>query len=74
MIRHNIPTAAYETLPRHFGAGSSIFRNARPTVRLKADGLAAGKGVLIEDLKKQKTNSKICLLIQSLEMLQLVWL
>ena len=50
MQRHGIPTAAYrsftrETLPE----GIAFLRTLKPPYVLKADGLAAGKGVLIID-------------------------
>lgn len=50
MMRHNVPTAAY----RSFGKGEveeavEFLRTLRPPYVLKADGLAAGKGVVILD-------------------------
>ena len=50
MVRHGIPTAAYRT----FGAGQlaegeAFLDTLHAPYVLKADGLAAGKGVLIED-------------------------
>lgn len=50
MMRHGIPTAAY----RSFGAdglaeAEAFLQTLRPPYVLKADGLAAGKGVLIEE-------------------------
>ena len=50
MARHSIPTAAY----RSFGAdqlkeGYAFLKELQPPYVLKADGLAAGKGVLILD-------------------------
>ncbi|MFZ9004964.1 MAG: phosphoribosylamine--glycine ligase, partial [Robiginitalea sp.] len=50
MARHGIPTAAY----RSFGAeqleeGYAFLKELKPPYVLKADGLAAGKGVLILD-------------------------
>jgi phosphoribosylamine--glycine ligase len=48
MKRHNIPTAAYETFTAGNIDGASRFmRTLAPPYVLKADGLAAGKGVLI---------------------------
>lgn len=56
MIRHNIPTAAYQS----FNAGTlhegfAFLESLNPPYVLKADGLAAGKGVVIlNDLKGAK--------------------
>ncbi|MFW6289371.1 MAG: phosphoribosylamine--glycine ligase [Mariniphaga sp.] len=48
MMRHNIPTASYFTVtPDNLQAGLSHLDQAKPPYVLKADGLAAGKGVLI---------------------------
>ncbi len=48
MKRHGIPTASYETFTAETVNDAIIFmKNLRPPYVLKADGLAAGKGVLI---------------------------
>ena len=48
MQRNNIPTAAYETFtPNQIEAGIEYLRTQKLPIVLKADGLAAGKGVLI---------------------------
>lgn len=48
MMRHNIPTAAYRTFTRENIAEAFAFlEQLQPPYVLKADGLAAGKGVLI---------------------------
>ena len=48
MTRHNIPTAAYKEFTiNDFDAGIEYLNNHTYPVVLKADGLAAGKGVLI---------------------------
>lgn len=48
MERHNIPTAAYrEFTAANFTEGEAYIRAQQPPVVLKADGLAAGKGVVI---------------------------
>lgn len=48
MGRHGIPTAAYQSFTAETRAeGLSFIRQSSPPVVLKADGLAAGKGVLI---------------------------
>ena len=49
MQRHNIPTAQYRTFTVDTLAdGERFLETLRPPYVLKADGLAAGKGVLIE--------------------------
>lgn len=52
MIKHAIPTAAYFTVTRdNLQEGIAFLKGMRSPYVLKADGLAAGKGVLIlEDL------------------------
>jgi phosphoribosylamine--glycine ligase len=48
MERHNIPTAAYKEFTRdNFEDGLAYIATATPPFVLKADGLAAGKGVII---------------------------
>ena len=48
MQRHNIPTAAYQEFDAaHFAEGIAYLKNQPLPIVLKADGLAAGKGVLI---------------------------
>lgn len=48
MQRHNIPTAAYQEFTRdNYAAGVEYIKGHPLPVVLKADGLAAGKGVLI---------------------------
>ena len=48
MQRHNIPTAAYrEFSQENFEEGVEYIRHHKLPIVLKADGLAAGKGVLI---------------------------
>jgi phosphoribosylamine--glycine ligase len=50
MTRHNIPTARYFTVSReNLEEGTEFLRTLRAPYVLKADGLAAGKGVLIID-------------------------
>ena len=46
MKRHNIPTAAYETFADAAAAHAYVDKNGAPIV-IKADGLAAGKGVVV---------------------------
>lgn len=52
LIRHNIPTAAYKTFDKSTLKGVYEFlKTLKPPYVIKADGLAAGKGVVIlEDL------------------------
>ncbi len=56
MIRHNIPTAAYQSFTKEtVEEGYKFLETLKPPYVLKADGLAAGKGVLIlEDLEEAK--------------------
>ena len=58
MMRHNIPTARYETFDgEHVQDGLAFLETLQPPYVLKADGLCAGKGVLIlptlEEAKKE---------------------
>jgi len=57
MYRHNIPTAAYESFTKDTVAeGHKFLETLNPPYVLKADGLAAGKGVLImSDLNEAKS-------------------
>lgn len=54
MARHNIPTAAYRSFTKEeLAEGLAYLETIEPPYVLKADGLAAGKGVLIlNDLKE----------------------
>lgn len=54
MQRHNIPTAAYQSFTKEtVEAGKQFLATLKAPYVLKADGLAAGKGVLIiNDLKE----------------------
>lgn len=56
MFQHKIPTAAYESFTKEsLDAGKSFLETLNPPYVLKADGLAAGKGVLIiNDLEEAK--------------------
>ena len=56
MAMHQIPTAAYESFSyESLDAGKNFLETLHPPYVLKADGLAAGKGVLIiEDLEEAK--------------------
>ncbi len=52
MARHNIPTAAYETFTEIQAAIAYIQEKGAPIV-VKADGLAAGKGVIVAETEQQ---------------------
>ena len=67
LYRHNIPTAAYQSFTKdNLDAGYAFLETLKPPYVLKADGLAAGKGVLIlsdlchakEELKNMLIDSK----------------
>lgn len=64
MQRHNIPTAKYESFTKEtVEQGCKFLESMQPPYVLKADGLAAGKGVLIiNDLNEAKTELKNMLL------------
>jgi phosphoribosylamine--glycine ligase len=57
LIKHKIPTAAYDSFTREtVEKGCRFLETLQPPYVLKADGLAAGKGVLIiQDLEEAKT-------------------
>ncbi|KAK8199682.1 phosphoribosylamine-glycine ligase [Phyllosticta capitalensis] len=52
MHRHNIPTAAYQNFTSHDAARAYLDSVDHPVV-IKADGLAAGKGVIIPTTKEE---------------------
>ena len=64
MKRHGIPTAAYETFTAEtVEQGERFLESLRPPYVLKADGLAAGKGVLIlNNLEEAKAELRNMLL------------
>ena len=66
MQRHNIPTAKYQSFtPETVEEGCRFLETIQPPYVLKADGLAAGKGVLILDnLHDAKAELKDMLLNQ----------
>ena len=57
LVKHNIPTAAYDSFTKEtVEKGCKFLETLQPPFVLKADGLAAGKGVLIiQDLEEAKT-------------------
>ena len=63
MKRHGIPTAAYQSFTAaSLEEGYSFLESMNPPYVLKADGLAAGKGVLIiKDLQEAKDQLKAML-------------
>jgi phosphoribosylamine--glycine ligase len=67
LVKHNIPTAAYDSFTKEtVDAGCDFLDTLQPPYVLKADGLAAGKGVLIiqelaeakEELRNMLVHSK----------------
>ena len=60
LFRHHIPTAAYESFTKEtVDKGFAFLETLKPPYVLKADGLAAGKGVVIlNDLEAAKTELK----------------
>jgi len=60
MFRHNVPTAAYQSFTKdNLSEGYDFLETLNPPYVLKADGLAAGKGVLIlNDLQEAKDELK----------------
>ncbi|MFM1878807.1 MAG: hypothetical protein RLZZ241_1673 [Bacteroidota bacterium] len=64
MMRHKIPTAAYASFgPNDLESGYAFLEKMTAPYVLKADGLAAGKGVLIlENLHEAKTELRAMLL------------
>ena len=63
LIKHNIPTAAYQSFNANtVEDGYAFLETLKPPYVLKADGLAAGKGVVIlEDIKEAKAELKAML-------------
>ncbi len=66
LVRHNIPTAGYASFTKETVAnGCEFLETLTPPYVLKADGLAAGKGVLIiPDLAEAKTELRNMLVNQ----------
>ncbi|KPL08706.1 MAG: phosphoribosylamine--glycine ligase [Bacteroides sp. SM23_62] len=63
MVRHNIPTARYKNITLDtYQEGVEYLKTMEPPYVLKADGLAAGKGVLLLDsLKEAEQELKVML-------------
>jgi phosphoribosylamine---glycine ligase len=66
LVRHHIPTAAYESFTAQtLEKGYKFLETLQPPYVLKADGLAAGKGVVIlQDLAEAKEELKRMLVDQ----------
>ena len=66
LVKNNIPTAAYASFTKEtVEKGCEFLETLQPPFVLKADGLAAGKGVLIiQDLEEAKTELRNMLLHQ----------
>jgi phosphoribosylamine--glycine ligase len=64
MVRNNIPTAKYKSFTKeNIKEGYDFLDSLKPPYVLKADGLAAGKGVLIiNELKKAKEELELMLI------------
>ena len=60
LVKHNIPTAAYDSFTKEtVEKGYAFLETLQPPYVLKADGLAAGKGVLIlQNLEEAKAELK----------------
>jgi len=63
LVRHQIPTAAYASFTKEtVEVGCQFLETLQPPYVLKADGLAAGKGVLIlQDLKEAQAELRLML-------------
>lgn len=66
MLRHGVPTAAARTFHAgNIAEGYAFLKTLRPPYVLKADGLAAGKGVLItDDVEEARRNLEDLILHQ----------
>lgn len=54
MLKHGVPTAGYKTFYSHnLEEGMDYIDGQTPPIVLKADGLAAGKGVIITESKEE---------------------
>lgn len=66
MARHEIPTAAYQTFTaENLEAGKQFLETLQAPYVLKADGLAAGKGVLILDSLEEAKSELEAMLVDS---------
>jgi phosphoribosylamine-glycine ligase len=61
LARHGIPTAAYGVSPRPTPALEAYLREHGAPIVVKADGLAAGKGVIVaQHLERPKQRCATC--------------
>ncbi|MEI6883773.1 MAG: phosphoribosylamine--glycine ligase [Bacteroidota bacterium] len=66
MMRHGIPTAAYRTFnSASLAEGISFIRSLRSPYVLKADGLAAGKGVVICPTEEEAVKELVSMLMDA---------
>ena len=66
MLRHSIPTAAYKSFSReNLDEGNSFIDHSHPPYVLKADGLAAGKGVIICETAEEAKLELYSMLMES---------
>ncbi len=66
MNNHNIPTASYMTFSKEtLNEGIEFIKNNNPPYVLKADGPAAGKGVIIVEAEREAITNLKEMLIQS---------
>ncbi|WP_046743504.1 phosphoribosylamine--glycine ligase [Kordia zhangzhouensis] len=66
MMRHDIPTAAYQSFTKEtVEAGCDFLTTLKPPYVLKADGLAAGKGVLIINELKEAQDALREMLVEA---------
>ena len=63
MKRHNIPTADYESFTDPEAAHAYVRRKGAPIV-VKADGLAAGKGVVVA-MSEQEAHDAIDMMLKA---------
>jgi phosphoribosylamine--glycine ligase len=66
MFRHGIPTAKYGSFTKEtLDGGLAFLEKMKPPYVLKADGLAAGKGVLILDSLAEAKHELYCMLSEN---------
>lgn len=66
MLKHSIPTAAYRSFSsKEIGEAKKFLSTFQPPYVIKADGLAAGKGVVIAQTKAEAENVLDEMLVQS---------
>ena len=65
MKQYNIPTAAYEAFDRYEAAREYLYKQQAPIV-VKADGLAAGKGVIVAQTLEEADKALQEIMVDSL--------